>query len=181
MPDNIMSNAYEELAKYWWDEFKNEELDEIQIQSLVKQSCTFQDVSVTRGAAIINKPFGSDKVVSIKASNITLDLTTILDLLATATTLKWDDKKAVIAFFLKILSKAAGMAQKELSNDCVKVLFEIYRRTHNSVGPTNEILSASCKMSQAKLDEVLSSLEKLKSIELRNGQWFVTESIWMKI
>ena len=29
MPDNIMSNAYEELAKYWWDEFKNEELDEI--------------------------------------------------------------------------------------------------------------------------------------------------------
>lgn len=188
MPDNKMSNAYEELAKYWWNEFGNEELDEIQIQSLVKQSCTFQDVSVTRGAAIINKPFGiinkqfdSDKVVSIKASNITLDLTTILDLLASATTLKWNDKKAVIAFFLKTLSKAVGMAEKELSEDCVKVLFEIYRRTHNSVGPTNEILSASCKMSQAKLDEVLSSLEKLKSIELRNGQWFVTESIWMKI
>ncbi len=181
MPDNKMSNAYEELAEYWWNEFGNEELDEVQIQSLVKQSCTFQDVSVTRGAAIINKPFGSDKVVSIKASNITLDLTTILDLLASASAVKWDNMNAIITFFLKTLAKAAGMAQKELSDDCVKVLFEIYRQTHNSHGPTEESLLNTCKMDPQKLNKALSTLEQLKSIELRDGQWFVIESIWMKI
>ena len=61
MSDNKMSNAYEELAKYWWDEFGNEELDEIQIQTLVKQSCTFQDVSVTRGG-----PLSTSRLVLIK-------------------------------------------------------------------------------------------------------------------
>ncbi len=181
MSDNKMSNAYEELAKYWWDEFGNEELDEIQIQTLVKQSCTFQDVSVTRGGAIINKPFGPDKVVSIKASNITLDLTTILDLAASATTVNWNDVKSIVAFFLKTLAKAANMAQKDLTDDCVNVLLEIYKRAYGSVGPTTENLSDACAMSREKLDEVLSTLEKLKSIELREGQWFVTEAIWIKL
>ncbi len=181
MSDHEFSNAYEELAKYWWDEFGNEELDEAQIQSLVKESCTFQDAGVISGTAIINKPYGSDKIVSIKASNIKLDLPAILELLATGTTVKWGDKKAVISFFLKTLAKAVKDARVELSDDCAKVLFEIYRRTFNSTGPTEEDLLNACGLPREKLDKALSTLEKLKSIELCGGQWFVVETIWMKI
>ena len=51
----------------------------------------------------------------------------------------------------------------------------------SATGPTEEDLLNACGLPREKLDKALSTLEKLKSIELRGGQWFVVEAIWMKI
>ena len=177
------AEKYTEFSEYLLKNIPHENVDEVAIKSLLGSCVEFEGAGVTKNSMIFPNLANPGESVSIKFSNIKFNLNTACDIILLCTTNPLESKIAMLQFVVKIL-KIALRAVKMVDEDMTNIIRAVYMLSYDNHGASMEkIIEYGSKngMDETQIRDTVKGLENIKCISLKEGEYFLAETIVLNL
>ena len=182
MPIRVL-NQYNSIIEELDPFIKEFKLDRVTVSSLIQSCVLFSDTEIPTSSIVIINKNDLNKSKSVKTANVKVGLKYALDVVfATKMALEAEGLWLIVVILKMILCLTNGM-NRQLGKEDALVLFVLYRLKHASKRKIDTYLKdliaeiGENEISKKKLDESLDSLESIGCIRMKDGEYYLNETV----